>query len=599
MTDPARKKGPMRILILALTRMGDLYEMYPMVAALRETYPDSQISLVAYREFCPVLGPLSLLTSVYPVDGPSLLALSRSPGSPLEAYRTIRNWLQEIDEFDADLLINLTPNRIGAVLGYLIRAREKRGLHMTPDGYRAHYGPFVPYLGMLVKNRLYNNLNLVDLFLKIACLKPPVSLPLSILPESRSNIRKKGEKEGVGPDDIRIAFATGASQELKRWPVERFLETILVLLESDSRTHAILLGSGEEDRKRNGKIFGGISALRPDLSVRLHDWTGQTGPDDLFALLEQSDLLVSNDTGTMHAAALAGLPVVCLSFANLFYPETGPWGDGNIILYSRAPCAPCAPDSRCLHPVCREDLDPRTVAAVVRKRLEFPRTLETPDREALRLFLETLLPVGKTGIALSKREVTGEVRYRPLGEDRESPEEFYRNVYEKLWREDLEGDLEGDLEKPLEGLCPEGGDISQVLDFSDRLLHLAKKGQEVVQRIAVCLDSGRSPVPENLLSSIDGVDRQVEEISWSCPPLGPLCLFFQLEKESIDVWNPREIFHLVKRTEKTYEDLRKRVERFSRIVREGRRALPGETDRAEEPGMSRFSGFEMRERIGQ
>ncbi len=595
MTDPVRKEGPMRILVLALTRMGDLYETYPMVAALRETYPDSQIALVAYREFCPVLGPLSLLTSVYPVDGPALLALSRSSGSPVDAYRTIRHWREEIDAFDADLLINLTPNRIGAVLGYLIRAREKRGLQMTPDGYRAHYGPFVPYLGMLVKNRLYNNLNLVDLFLKIAGIKPPAALPLSILPESRSNIRKKSEQEGIRPGDIRIAFATGASQELKRWPVERFLETILVLLESDSGTHAILLGSGEEDRKRNGKIFAGIFTLRPDLSVRVHDWTGQTGPDDLFALLEQSDLLVSNDTGTMHAAALVGLPVVCLSFANLFYPETGPWGPGNVILYSRTPCAPCAPDSRCLHPVCREDLDPRTVAAVARKRLEFPRTLEEADRETLRLFLETLLPLGKTGIALSKREVSGEIRYRPLGDDRNSPEEFYRNVYEKLWKEDLEGDQE----KPLEGLCPEEKDLTEVLRFSERLLLLAREGQDVVHRISLCLDSGRHPVPESLLSSIDALDRQVEEISWSCPPLGPLCLFFQLEKESIDVWDPRELFRLVKRTEKTYDDLRRRVERFSRIVREGRRALISQSERAHEAWMSRFSGLEMRERIGQ
>ena len=594
MIEPARKDGPLRILVLALTRMGDLYETYPMVAALRETYPDSRISLVAYREFCPALSPLSLLDSVYPVNGPELLSLVRSPESPLEAYRSVHIWLEEIDRFDADLLINLTPNRIGAVLGYLIRAREKRGLYMTPDGFRAHYGKFVPYLGMLVKNRLYNNLNLTDLFLKIAGVPPPASIPISILPESRSNILKKCEKAGIGPADTRIAFATGASQELKRWPVGRFVITIIQLLEDHPGNHAILLGSGEEDRKRNGRIFRDISSLRPDLSVRVHDWTGETGMDDLFALLEQSDLLVSNDTGTMHAAALLGLPVVCLSFANLFYPETGPWGPGNVVLYSRATCAPCAPDSRCRNPVCQEDLDPRMVAAVVQKRLECPRMPDGRSVEEFRLFLESALPSGKTGVALSERGVSGEIRYRPLGNDSGSSEEFFRIVYEKLWEEDLEGRQE----KPMAGCFPEKT-VSEVLREAERLRHMAMEGLEVVHRITACLDSGKHPVPENLLSAIDLLDRRVEEIAWTCPPLGPLCLFFQLEKESIDVWNPRELFTLVKRTEKTYADLKRRVELFSRIVREGGRGLSGASGRAEEPWMSRLSGFELGERIEQ
>ncbi len=594
MTDPLSGKRPLRILVLALTRMGDLYETYPMVAALREAYPDSIISLVAYREFVPVLGPLSLFASVYPVDGSGFLSLARSLGSPLEAYRSVRSWIDEIDRFDADLLINLTPNRIGAVLGYLIRAREKRGLYMTPDGYRAHYGRFVPYLGMLVKNRLYNNLNLADLFLKIAGVPPPVSIPLSIRPESRATVREKRERAEIRPEDTLIAFATGASQELKRWPVTQFAETIRRLLEGRPETHAILLGSGEEDRRRNARVYKEVCASKADLSLRVHDWTGETGPDELFSLLEQADLLVSNDTGTMHAAALLGLPVLCLSFANLFYPETGPWGAGNIVLYSRAACAPCAPDSRCLNPVCREDLSPRVVAAIARRRLAIPRTPHQEDLRTLRLSLESEPRGERTGIALSERDVSGEIRYRPLGVDSGSPEEFFRKVYEKVWKEEFEGIRE----TPICGWLPERS-VSEVLERSERLRCLAEEGEELVHKIAVCLDSGRQPVPESLLSGIDELDVRVEEIAWTCPPLGPICLFFQIEKESVDVWNPQDLFTLVQRTEKTYGDLKRRAEIFSRIVREGGCGTSGETGRAGEPCMGRMSGLELAERIGR
>ncbi len=596
MKDHARKNRPVRILILALTRMGDLYETYPMVAALRERYPASVISLIAYREFAPALGPLSLLASVYPVDGAGLLSLARSFGSPLEAYRSVRGWIDEINRFDADLLINLTPNRIGAVLGYLIRAREKRGLHMTPDGYRAHYGKFVPYLGMLVKNRLYNNLNLSDLFLKIAGVPPPSSIPLSIPRESRSIVSGKRERAGIRDGDTLVAFATGASQELKRWPTLRFAEAIRLLLESRSGMHAVLLGSGEEDRLRNARIREEIRSSRSDIFDRVHDWTGGTGPDELFALLEQANILVSNDTGTMHAAALLGLPVVCLSFANLFYPETGPWGAGNIVLYSRAPCAPCAPDSRCLNPVCREDLDPRLVASVTRKRLEFPRVPQEKDLRTLRISLESEIRGERAGIAFSERTVSGEIRYRPLGTDSGSREEFFRKVFERVWKEDLEGIRE----EPIGG-WPSEGSVPDVLARSEQLRHLAEEGGGLVRKIADCLGSGSPSVPETLLSGVEEVDRRVEEMAWTCPPLGPLCLFFQLEKESVDVWNPRDLFTLVERTEKTYEDLERRAVIFSRIVREGEcPRVSGTTGSGGEPPcMDRMSGLELGERVGR
>lgn len=554
---------PLRILVVALTRMGDLYETYPMVAALRERYPNSRVFLVAYREFAPALGPLSLFSGVFPVDQEAFAALVRFHGEPIGAYRVIRGWLDELNGLDADLLINLTPNRVGAILGYLINAREKRGLHMTPDGYRAHYGNYVPYLGMLVKNRQYNNLNLSDLFLKIAGVPPPSTIPLGISLSARESVDKMLAQDGISNGAPLVAFATGGSQELKRWPPRLFANCIRDIVTRRSDIHVVLLGAGEGDSKRNREIRQEVCAKDACFERRVHDWTQRTGTDELFACLGRSSLLVSNDTGTMHAAALLGTPVVCLSFANLFYPETGPWGAGNIVIYSKAPCAPCAPDSRCPDPVCREDLEPRLVSKVVEIRMSVPRKLGRQETHSMRQALESETGGSRSGIALSEEDGSGDLRYRPIGDDSVSGEEFFRRVYERVWKEEFEGkEVQENIRWKSAEFLPE------VLHHASALCQLAEKGEALVRKVADYMDRDTGSVPEELLQGLERIDREIEEAAWVCPPLGPLSLFFRLEKESIDIWNPFDLLDLVGRTEKTYKDLKRRVGLFSRVAAE-------------------------------
>ncbi|MHB8544992.1 MAG: glycosyltransferase family 9 protein [Leptospirales bacterium] len=551
------------VLVVALTRMGDLYELYPMVAALKERDPDCRIFLAVYREFVGVLGPLDLFSGIFPVDAQSLRCRILSGDNPLESYQTLNGWLSEVNGLDLDLLINLTPNRIGAVLGYLIQARDKRGLHMTADGFRAHYGVWVPYLSTLVRNRLYNSLNLSDLFLKIAGVNAPGSISPLIADQARNTVLGRLQKEGVGINDSILSFATGASVELKRWPVRSFAHVIRRLLSEDSSRVIVLLGSGESDLGRNRKISEEVGSAELSISSRLLDWTGRTSVDELFSILSLSSILVSNDTGTMHAAALLKTPVVCLSFANLFYPETGPWASGNVVIHSLAPCAPCGSDSRCLNPVCREDLDPEVVASVVRTRMAFPGN---PSDDALALLERSLrkIPVGiRSDIALARKDEGGDLRFRSLGRGEQVPEAFFRRVYERVWREDLEGKKE----KSPPPLMTTGID-PDVFKQALFLEELALEGIDLVGSVRGMLGTSREESMETILTRLDEVDRSIERMSWVCPPLGPLVVFFRMEKESVDVWDPFELLKLVEQTEETYAGLCRRVRLFTSVLRE-------------------------------
>ena len=81
-----------------------------------------------------------------------------------------------------------------------------------------------------------------------------------------------------------------------------------------------------------GEVGGGISADVLDLS-------GRTDLLVLTAAMKKCDVIVSNDTGTMHLASAAGVPVVGI-FGSTDPGRTSPLGP-HAIVRSDVRCSPC------------------------------------------------------------------------------------------------------------------------------------------------------------------------------------------------------------------------------------------------------------------
>jgi heptosyltransferase II len=86
------------------------------------------------------------------------------------------------------------------------------------------------------------------------------------------------------------------------------------------------------------------TAIGEQIAARLgHHYVnriGQTTLDQLINELRQCRLLLTNDTGTMHLAALLGIPVVAI-FGSTEPRLTGPLGNDHIILRHHVECSPC------------------------------------------------------------------------------------------------------------------------------------------------------------------------------------------------------------------------------------------------------------------
>jgi lipopolysaccharide heptosyltransferase II len=134
----------------------------------------------------------------------------------------------------------------------------------------------------------------------------------------------------------RVAVCPGAEYgPAKRWLPERFAEVIRTV--SARRPVEWTLVGVTKDAPI-GEEIGGYLKGTPEIPV--HNCIGRTTLAELIGLLRGCDLLLTNDTGTMHLAASLGVRVVAV-FGSTDPALTGPLGEGHRILSHAVPCGPC------------------------------------------------------------------------------------------------------------------------------------------------------------------------------------------------------------------------------------------------------------------
>jgi len=137
--------------------------------------------------------------------------------------------------------------------------------------------------------------------------------------------------------------------------------------------HWLIFGTAKE-RSISDKIAKRLGTHATDL-------TGRTTLSELITQLRRCEVLLTNDTGTMHLAAFLGVPTVSI-FGSTEPQLTGPIGNGHTVLRRHVECSPCflreCPlDFRCMKAVTVEE-----VVRAVAEKVTNTRQGRTPSRPA-------------------------------------------------------------------------------------------------------------------------------------------------------------------------------------------------------------------------
>jgi heptosyltransferase-2 len=165
----------------------------------------------------------------------------------------------------------------------------------------------------------------------------------------------------AGWDGVRplVALAPGAAYGgAKRWPPRYFAE-LADALGADG-VASVLVGSGA-DAAVGGEVEA--RALTPLVNL-----VGRTYLPALAGILAHTRTLVTNDSGAMHVAAAAGVPVTAV-FGPTRERETAPRAPEHVVLTHDVWCRPCMLRECPLDHGCLRGIAPGAVAAAARRTL--------------------------------------------------------------------------------------------------------------------------------------------------------------------------------------------------------------------------------------
>ena len=326
----ARDLKPFRILIRSSNWLGDAVMSVPAVRAIKGGRPDVHVTIAAPDKIAAMWKLIPEVDAIIPLPEGSLLPVVRL--------------LKQQMSFDVAILF---PNSL--------RVAFESWLSGIPRsvGYRGHWRSWL--VNQIVR--------------KPRKPRPPEHHSLRFFRIARecgaetSNIEfpKLDQTSNIEHQTL-IGLCPGAEYgPAKRWLPERFAEAA-TKISTQSSAQWILLGT-----KNDAAIGEQIAAAIGDHCVNR---IGQTTLDQLIDELRRCSLLLTNDTGTMHLAALLGVPVVAV-FGSTEPRLTGPLGNGHIILRHHVECSPCfhreCPiDFRCMKAISADEVADAVLSMLAR-----------------------------------------------------------------------------------------------------------------------------------------------------------------------------------------------------------------------------------------
>ena len=365
----------MKVLVINLTRMGDLIQTVGLINGISKLSVGVKIDILVMKAFAPIVKHFEHINDVYVINDEVLNegVVDDVWGACSELHKVI----DTLNKNEYDVLFNPIVSKQSSLLAYLINAKQKLGLQMTENREQKMTCDFIAYLLANQHSLGDFSFNLVDIFAGMVKDVGCNHKRELFLPEYEEFRLKSGVGNNPPPtpstgggNRFVIGFHIGASQSNKAWNMG-YYHTVIKELVNDGKYNVVLFGGYKE--KEFKSYFSDIK------SDRFSNTIGDYKLDELISAIGCVDLFVTNDTGPMHIATACGVPVIDISLGPVSKWETGAYNKNALIIESRLDCHPCSFSFECQHWNCHHDITPETVLNAIEYKVRGTR-FEVQDK---------------------------------------------------------------------------------------------------------------------------------------------------------------------------------------------------------------------------
>jgi heptosyltransferase III len=321
------------ILVIKLKQPGDVLVSIPVLAALKEAWPEARVTYLVPRAAEEMVSGHPLL------DG--LLVADRRQ----ETWRQSWRLLQNLRQAGFDLVLELSGGDRGAFYTLATRARETVGFERPGLPFWQRQGVFTRLLPRpeVAMHMVEQNLEAVRT-LGVKPRKPRLQFFWDEQVEARVADRLKSF--GLRPGEFAVLHP-GAGWRFKCWTPLGYARIIEYIQEVLGLSVVLTASRAPLETELIREILAECRQTPINLA-------GQLTLKELGALIAKARFFFGADSAPMHLAAAVDTPAVALFGPSGAY-NWGPWGEGHLVIQKDLDCVPCGQDgcegskvSRCL-----------------------------------------------------------------------------------------------------------------------------------------------------------------------------------------------------------------------------------------------------------
>lgn len=520
----------MKILVINLTRMGDLLQSTPLLSELKRRNPDCQITLMANSKFASICEVMPFVDKVFKFDTEKIAhEIADGNKNLMEIFKELKEVVNILNTEGFSKVINLTHSKMSAFLTSLMQCEDKNGITVDTKGYRVIKNDWMVYFFNAAINRNFNPFNLVDMYLLAGGMDNPAkSLVTDINEKDKAVAADFYKSVNLKESDCLIGFQPGASKSHKQWPVENFAGLASILKRRKGTKIAVFGTSSESDLAKSIRDISGEDII---------DVTGITTMQNLSAFIAKCSILITNDTGTMHVAAATQVPVIEISIGPVNFLETGPYGKGHTVIQTTVECAPCSFNISCKNPICKNTISPQEAAFVSQVILGDKKI---NDLQTENLFLNS-------NIFFSGFDDDGFLEFTSPNTTSFKKSHFWKEVYRVFWKSiyskipDNKRVTKNATSFLTKYRLPSDSSIIKdtinIMRVIEQIEKLSLEGEEKIKEIITSLTPGDIPRQSDIslqAKRITEIDKEIYILSASTEELLPICDIYRMKRESID-----------------------------------------------------------------
>jgi heptosyltransferase I len=301
----------MNYLVVKLSSMGDIIMATPCLRAIRQHDPQAHIAMAIGREFLPLIEHNPHIDEI-------LIRETRGKTRRLRTIVQAGTTLVRRRRPPFDVAFDLQGNFHSAAWVYCSGARTKAGIGERRIGWQVTVPP----------DLTRHSSELCAAVLR-RCEIPVSNLAaeLHLGPESDRQIERRLRQAGL-PSGGFLLISPFSLWRSKEWPQANCV-SLIHRLAASVNLPIVLTGSEADGRGANEllQLIEGSGAVSMIGALRL---------DEALCLYRRARIVVSGDSGPMHAAAALGTPVIAL-FGPTWPEVTGPLGTGHRVIQARRP----------------------------------------------------------------------------------------------------------------------------------------------------------------------------------------------------------------------------------------------------------------------